>query len=319
MLGCKLELAASFVYALVAPLRLGQTLISNLYVTMVVTVSIALVNLCASSRVCRAEGTAEAAYAAIQIDFSNQKDSAIRLEARQAPLGQILKEVAIKTGVRIHYSVLPEAPVTATCVGANAAQIMDCLVAKQVGLVANQTRQGEPAEFWLLGSSVGSCQPVTVEAATIPVKALAHQNQPTQATQTNMDKMQQEETELMLKQAQSKDSTERGDAISNLAAAGSKKDPAVDDALLNAMDDQVASVRAQAIKAIVLRGGKDVDAQLGQALKDKDASVRLSAVDVIADDATLLQQALNDSDAAVRSLAKDKLDSLTFKQVRKNK
>lgn len=86
----------------------------------------------------------------IQITLTEQKDSAIHLEARQAPLGQILKEIATKTGAIIHYSVLPETPVTATCAGANIGQVMDCLVAKQVGLVAHKNQKDNPAEFWLL-------------------------------------------------------------------------------------------------------------------------------------------------------------------------
>lgn len=102
--------------------------------------------------------TTDAASAAVQpriqpnvhIALSQQKDSAIRLEVRQTPLAQILKEIATKTGANIHYSVLPEAPVTATCVGANVGQIMDCLVAKQVGLVAHKPQKDKPAEFWLL-------------------------------------------------------------------------------------------------------------------------------------------------------------------------
>ncbi|MEQ1546901.1 hypothetical protein [Methyloglobulus sp.] len=48
--------------------------------------------------------------ASIQITLSKQANTAIRLEAKAAQLGQILKAIADKTGVNIHYSVLPEAP-----------------------------------------------------------------------------------------------------------------------------------------------------------------------------------------------------------------
>jgi hypothetical protein len=111
---------------------------------------------------CAATGRGgNAAQASIRLTLSKQIDSAIRLEARQAPLAQILKEIAGKTQAVVHYSVLPEAPVTATCVGANVAQIMECLVGKQIGLVAHKPSRTKPAEFWLLGSSVGGCQAVT--------------------------------------------------------------------------------------------------------------------------------------------------------------
>lgn len=67
---------------------------------------------------------------------------------------------------------------TATCVGANVGQVMDCLVAKQVGLVAHKAQKGKPAEFWLLGSSVGSCQAVTVaQAAKLPIQAIVDTKQ----------------------------------------------------------------------------------------------------------------------------------------------
>ena len=78
----------------------------------------------------------------IQLTLSKQAQTAIRLEARAALLGQILKAIADKTGAVIHYSVLPPEPVTATCVGANVRQVMECLVAKQVGLVAHKPQKG---------------------------------------------------------------------------------------------------------------------------------------------------------------------------------
>ncbi|MEQ1559598.1 MAG: HEAT repeat domain-containing protein [Methyloglobulus sp.] len=248
----------------------------------------------------------------IQITLSKQTDSAILLETRSAPLVQILKAVADKTGVNIHYSVLPEAPVTATCVGANVGQVMDCLVAKQVGLVAHKPQKDKPAEFWLLGSSVGSCQAVTV-AASAPLIAAAVQ-QPTPEEQALADQALQEQTGHLLKQTQSKDPNQRAEGIGNLGAVGPKDDPAVDEALRTAMNDKNADVRAQAIRAIVQRGGEEVANQVGLALKDNDVNVRLTAVSDIQDDETLLQQALNDSDQSVRDLAKDKLQDLAFRQ-----
>jgi hypothetical protein len=108
----------------------------------------------------------------IQIFMSGQNHNAIRLEARLAPLGKILKEITAKTGAVIHYSVLPEAPVTAICAGANILQLMDCLLANQVSLVANKPEPGKPAEFWVLSSSVGSCKAMTVESASVSAVAV---------------------------------------------------------------------------------------------------------------------------------------------------
>jgi HEAT repeats len=248
----------------------------------------------------------------IQFTVTPQPTPLLHLEARAAPLGQILKTIADKTGVNIHYSVLPEAPVTATCVGANVGQVMDCLVAKQVGLVAHKPQKDKPAEFWLLGSSIGSCQAVTVAAAASPIQKVAVQPSPEDLAQ--MDKMMQEQSDRLLKQAESKNPSQRAEAIGNLGAVGAKNDPAVDEALRTAMNDKNADVRVQAIKAIVQRGGDEVAGQQGLALKDNDVNVRLTAVSDIQDDETLLQQALNDNDQSVRDLAKDKIQDLANRQ-----
>ena len=250
----------------------------------------------------------------IQIVLSRQPDSAIRLEVRQAPLGQILKAIADNTGAIIHYSVLPEAPVTATCVGVNVGQVMDCLVAKQVGLVAHKAQKNKPAEFWLLGSSVGSCQAVTVVPSVSPIAVV--EQQPTAEEKAQAEQTQQEQTDQLLKLAQSKDPSQRAEAIGNLGAIGFKDDPNVDETFRTAMSDKDATVRAQAIRAIMQRGGEQVADQIGIALKDRDVNVRLTAVSDIQDDETLLQQALNDSEPSIRNLARQKLDDLVF---RKNK
>ncbi|NOU20459.1 MAG: HEAT repeat domain-containing protein [Methyloglobulus sp.] len=242
--------------------------------------------------------------ASIQITLSKQADTAIRLESRAAPLGQILKAIASKTGAQIHYSVLPEAPVTATCVGANVGQVMDCLVAKQVGLVAHKPTQDKPAEFWLLGSSVGSCQAVTVA----PIAAT--EQQPTPEAQAEMDRMVQEQSDQLLKQTESKDPSERSSAIGNLGSVGVKDDPNVDAAIRDALGDEDANVRSQAIASIVQRGGDDVNDQISRALKDKAAIVRIAAVSAITDDVALLNQAVNDSDQSVREIAKSMLENL---------
>ncbi len=250
--------------------------------------------------------------ASIQLTLSKQANTEIRLEARAAPLGQILKAIADKTGALIHYSVLPEAPVTATCVGANVGQVMDCLLAKQVGLVAHKAQNDKPAEFWLLGSSVGSCQAVTVEAS--PLIKTKKAQRPTSDELAKMSQMMQEQSDQLIKQAQSSDPDQRASAIANLGSVGIKDDQNIDDALRNAINDKDANVRSQAITAVMLRGGEQADVQLSQALKDKDANVRLTAVSVIEDDISFLQQALNDNDEAVRNLAKDKLDDLAARQ-----
>ena len=109
------------------------------------------------------------------VDVSNPEDQNIRLvmtkdsgaelqlEARQAPLAQVLDSIASKTGVRINYSVLPEGLVTATCVGSTVKQVMECLLLRKADLVFRYSRQaskadpqGQPEEAWVLGAKFGT-------------------------------------------------------------------------------------------------------------------------------------------------------------------
>lgn len=254
-----------------------------------------------------------AAQTHIQITLSAQKDSGIRLEARQTPLGQILKEIANKTGSYIHYSVLPEALVTATCVGANVSQIMDCLVAKRVGLVTHSPKQGKPTEFWVLGSCVGSCQAVTIEPA-IPQTQTATDQQHKRITkeQAQIEQTKQEQSDKLLEQARAKDPEQRYEAITRLISEGVKNDdPNVRKALEEALADKEANVRAQAVYALARREGKGAAKELRQAMRDKDANVRLMAVNYAGNDTVLLQQALTDKDLMIHDIALSKLKALS--------
>ena len=246
----------------------------------------------------------------IQITFTEQKDSAIRLEARQAPLGQILKKIAAKTGAIIHYSVLPEAPVSATCVGANVGQIMDCLVAKQVGLVAHKARKNKPAEFWLLGSSVGSCQAVTLAEND-------HAKDRTIPSNTKAQEPDLEQSDSLVEQFKSaKNAETKMEALFNIASGGNN-DANVQSILDSAITDKDASIRAQAYKTMASLDKKNAAEVLGRALGDSDQNVRLAAVDAAENDIEILEQAIGDNSPTVREYAEGKLEILKRKQKRK--
>ena len=87
--------------------------------------------------------------------------------------------------------------------------------------------------------------------------------------------------------------------------------PTVKAALEQALTDQDANVRAQAISSLAHREGSGAAAAIQEALHDSAVDVRMMAVDGITDDIALLQQAINDSDETVRSLAAIKLEELT--------
>jgi len=242
-------------------------------------------------------------------------NTGLQVEAKQADLAKLLDEIALKTGIMLHYSVLPKVPVTATCVGATAKQVLECLLGGNVDMAfrysENKTaaagQQLNPEEVWILGSSLhgpdNAGNGCASSSAGVTSK-LAVEN----ASTDNASPTQQ-----LLRQANAKSVNDRADAIANLALDdGSENDASVHTALEKALSDKSAQVRAQAINALAFREGEAaVSGQLQQALQDSDASVRMMAVDNIESDTALLQQALQDKDTAVRDLAQLKLDVLS--------
>jgi hypothetical protein len=262
-----------------------------------------------------ANETAATSLSGTQINLSKQNDHFMYLEVRQAQLGQVLKEIAAKTGVRIHYSALPESPVTATCVGATVGQILDCLVGKQIGLVS----QGKPEEFWLLGSSVGSCQAVIVAPMEQrPTKQPGFaQAGDTQAMPEQPLLTKQEQSDALLNQLKNANTSEqRAEALSSLATDGLIGDPNVRKALDDAVIDKDANIRAQAISTLANLDKEGVTEILANALHDNDVSVRMAAVDHADGDAALLRQALADTNASVRDFAAAKLAEINQRQER---
>jgi hypothetical protein len=250
--------------------------------------------------------TAPATEPSIQIVMSGQNDSAIRLEARLAPLGKILKELSAKTGAVIHYSVLPEAPVTATCAGATVSEIMDCLVAKQVGLVANKPEPGKPAEFWLLGTSVGSCKAMTVESAPAVVFATAVpvvDNAKTKPAPPNKEYSDA----LLAGLKDAKTVEERKNALSYLTAGADLNDPNVRSALTEAMADKNPAIRSQAMSSMASLDKDNATEIIGRYLHDSDSTVRMAAIESAADNRELLEQAVTDGDNSISSYAAAKL------------
>lgn len=254
--------------------------------------------------------------------ISDSKGSELQLEVRQMPLAQVIDSVARKTKVPIHYSVLPEGLVTATCVGTSLKQVLECLLNRRADLIVRYPRnpakddsKGQVAEAWILGSKLDSASSLANCQATAGSMAntggitgngslVFGDNQ--QDTEAEPDL-----TDELLKTAQSKNPAERAEAIGALLADGREGDPGVKAALEQALNDQDANVRAQAISSLAHREGSGANGAIQQALQDPSVDVRMMAVDGISDDIPMLQQAINDSDETVRSLAAAKLEQLT--------
>lgn len=250
----------------------------------------------------------------INLVFSQDKETAIRLETRTVPLNQILDTVSRKTGAIFHYSVLPVTPVTATCAGATLRQVLECLVAKQLGIVEHKAGKNKPAEFWLLASSLGNCrqEPVILSGKAPTETQLSFEEiNSHELPVAGAGRMRQEKSDALVAQLKTAQTIEqKSQTLSELAADGNIGDPKVREALDIAVQDEHPEVRGQALSALANLDKDGASELLARALHDNDASVRLIALDHAGEDIETLKQALADSDSNVREFAAAKLESI---------
>jgi hypothetical protein len=184
---------------------------------------------------------------------------------------------------------------------------MDCLVAKQVGMVTNKPEPGKPGEFWLLGTSVGSCKAMTIEAAPVAADA-----EPAATTaQTKPEPANKEYSDALLAGLKdAKTVEERKNALSYLTAGADLNDPSVRSALTEAMADKNPVIRSQAMASMAALDKDNATEIIGRSLHDSDSSVRMAAIETAADNRELLEQAVTDPDNSISSYATAKLAML---------
>lgn len=250
---------------------------------------------------------AQAAEKINRLTLSSSPGSELQLEVRQTPLPAVLDKLAQTTHVPIHYTVLPDGLVTATCVGSTVKPILECLLAKQLDLVfrtaENATAANPIAEVWIMGSNLANL-------AASDKTCIATRQQPLEARDQDAETDPANATEAWLAQSASKDPGDRAAAIGGLLASEAPDDPRVKATLAKALSDRNPAVRAQAVSALASFDSDNAAEILRDALRDDSVDVRLSAVAGIGDNAALLQQAVNDRDETVSALAAEKLDAL---------
>ncbi len=218
-----------------------------------------------------------------------------RLEARRAELPQVVAEIAVRTGLQIHYSVLPDSKVDATCVG-DAPALLQCLLGGSINMAYRKSASSPAGEAWIMGSSLSSVPVCSVRPGS------------------NVDPVVSGDRQTAghwLKLIRGKDAAQRAIAAAELADVDPAHDREADAALRKALKDVDPQVRREALGALVKRDGETaVTEPLRQALNDANAEVRMAAVDRIDSDVTLLQLAAQDGDANVRGFALVKLEQL---------
>lgn len=249
---------------------------------------------------------------------SAAKGSELQLDAHKASLPKILDHLSKKTRIPIHYSVLPEGLVSATCVGSSIKPVLECLLANKADLTfraADKPANGnEVAEVWISGTSLagnGANNAACTARAEKAEQELEALKQKLEVKDDTSDK-----TDEFLKMSESKKPADRVAAIGALLGSKRKDDPAVKAVLDRALTDENAAVRAQAVSTVGEFGGENVNAVLQDALHDDSVDVRLMAVSAIKDNVELLQQAANDSDETVRTLATVKLNEIQARRGR---
>lgn len=250
----------------------------------------------------------------IRFFMTEDAGAELQLEARQAPLAQILNRIASQTGVRINYSVLPEGLVTATCVGPTVKQVLECLLARKADLIfryatltAKPDSPRQPAEAWVLGAKFD----VDRTNSETCISSEAQQQSMLNRVEAFSIESKPGESEELIRMAKSTNPADRAEAVGRLMAVGRKGDTSVKEALENALSDENATVRARALASLSYREGDDAASALREAIHDKDERVRITAVDRAGDDVGLLQQALTDESETVRNLAAIKLKSIS--------
>lgn len=241
------------------------------------------------------------------IDFQ-QRGRDWYLHSQQANLANILTEITAKTGVRIHYSVLPDAPVSSTCVGTSVKVVLQCLLGDKVDMAfrdpdAVKGSHPQSQEVWLLGSSLAdadACEKPSNRTNVLP-------NTVTQTPQEAAEPSAEEKLTFRKQMAASSDPQVRSQAIAYLAANVGPEDKEFRQILDAALRDENAEIKGQALVSLVAwEGEQSAMPELQQILLESDESMRLMVLQLVTEK-SLIQRALHDESIKVRQFAALKL------------
>lgn len=207
---------------------------------------------------------------AVRLFGEGSTEQAWHLEVAQATLANAVAEVAEQTGIRIHYSTLPDDRLDLICRRRTVAELLACLLAGKADVVLRYASSAHKPARRL------------VEAWIVP----KHPNAATQPAER----------------------PNSAEPVENRAEP--PQAPRDYQAWAVALADRDASIRVQAVSELAQAEPDDALPLLQSALQDSDVSVRLMAVDNAGRYPQLLQQALDDKDETVRAYAATKLAAL---------
>jgi HEAT repeats len=241
----------------------------------------------------------------LDVDAHNGR---VTVTAEEVPWKRLLDELTKQTGIRFHDASAPRAPVTVSCMDMRVSELLTCLwggarMARYPAVPLGSAVSAWPAEVWLLGRP-GALQ---LEDRMVAVR---HSDPLLPTAHAEAVQHKRQHLAAILVEAKSTDADTRLRALSTLAGSNDRTDPAAQAAFSAALSDDVGDVRAQGVWALSREGGPKAIEVLRDALQDRDATVRLMAVDSIEADregGMLLEQALADSDETVRTAAAVKI------------
>lgn len=248
-------------------------------------------------------------------------DGSLHLEIEQVPLGQIFKIIEAQTGVRLHASLISSKLVTATCAGTTLG-VLKCLLGREVNLIYRYSGKSSAGysmplltDVWVLNSNPGErrlASDTRICSTTENLnKTIQDGRQASPEEQIAALRLEQDETEKLIELAQSANPMRRQEALSRLVFADQTYDYKVSEILKDALQDQNAGVRAQAVSVLARRNSPETDSALTEALHDSDVGVRLMVVSNAGKNIYLLESALSDPNRLVRNLARMKLNKIS--------
>lgn len=253
----------------------------------------------------------------IQFSTSVHDPIAIHLNVKASKLDEVLLEIKQKTGTLLHYSTLPEEPITKICNEPDIKHVLQCLLGNQFSLVYLQPQsdlgkvnQTKAEEIWILGPNAEHKH--KIDTVNTPDSSRLNIDQKDSSSMLNPKRILGYISQLSKGNL---NALQRKQTLSELAALGKTDAPEIDNEIARileaALNDESAEIRAQAVFGLTQQDSPNIAEVLLEAIHDQNPDVRLMAVDSAKmsdpQSQAILHEALSDSEENIRAAAMSKL------------